>query len=476
MHELLVVSTPCNENLSAARRLGSVHNLVDFAARPPTSLLGRALATLPAGALRRWARQSIACCVSVFVVTTAIACLGWGCGQTNPGCEVGACPVGYACDQATGLCRLGDHSNSAQPRLFGRFALVARPSGGLLIAGYSPERQSLAAFDGKSAAFLAGPAAHAGEQPAGQNVAAAQDSNGVAYIAWIRPSDHVAFLATGSGTQWQSAQIDKLGAVTSPLAIALVDGQPTVALRTIGASGIVVAQQQSSGQWSVTPVPMPAGPRKGLAASTDFGRSLAMVAMPSGLAISAYDATHGDLVLAVRTAGEWDSLRIAGVDPVTGVDTGDAGDPCALALAPDGALLVAYRDRTLGQIRLARVAGSAVVSRTVVNGALPGPAGTVTPQWVGTELALGVRADGRAAVAWFNGSTWRANVALQRLNGSFDPATTALAGNAGNLQLWPNLTVASDGAIRWAWIEVGRGRLPSAAHLTTAQLAPGSWP
>lgn len=398
------------------------------------------------------------------------------CGEKSPTCEAGACPVGFACLPATGACQLGDSAAAQQARFFGRFALVLRENTPWVI-GYVPDRQSVAAFDGKHLSYLGGPAAEPGAPPAGKMVAAVQTESGQLLAAWVRPADHTVWLASEKGGGWQAAAIDKnqTGAVADPIALGAVGDRAVLAMRQTATAALAVAEQQANGAWTVAAVPMPAAPRAGLPASSDVGRSLAMLALPNGPAISAYDATYGDLILAVRSADQWSSIRLAGWDSKTSQDDGDAGDPSALALAPDGALLVAYRDAKRGEIRLARVAGGSVTVQTVQTGLTPGPAGTQTLDLLGTALAMGVRPDGRIGMAWFNGSAWRASLLLQRANGTFATAP-ATATAAATLNLFPSLAIGADGAAWFAYIDVGHGRAPSAGRLAVQSVAAGAWP
>ncbi len=402
-----------------------------------------------------------------------------GCSQPATVCEVGACPVGYVCDPQTGQCKPTDAVVGATPRFFGRFALVAPSPGRALAVGYWPERQSLATFDGKATSFVAGPAAKAADPPMGRDVAAAVGADGSVHLAWIRPGDDALQLARSTASGWQPVALDTkvVGAVAAPIALATGEDRPIVAVRRASTGLPIVVERDSEGAWHVDPLPVPAGPRKGSAPPTQFGRSLSLVALSGGVALALYDATYGDLVLAVRNAGTWGTQRIAGVDVATGQDDGDAGDPSAVALASDGALVVAWRDASRGELRLARVAGAKVQAQTVVASLAAGPAGTTVAQWAGTALAMALRPDGRAAVAWFNGSTWRSSVLLQRQTGTFAPPVQSLALDAGhNLQLWPTLAVDPDGGAHLAWIEVGRGRALSSARLMTASVGPGAWP
>lgn len=407
--------------------------------------------------------------------------LAWfaDCSPTAPHCEAGACPAGYACEAGTGLCKPADAAVGQTPRFFGRFALVAPSVGHALAVGYWPERQSLAAFDGKATSFVAGPAAAAADPPMGRDVAAAVAGDGTVHLAWIRPGDESLQTARSSSIGWKVAAVDAkvLGAVAAPVAIAVTEDRPIVAVRRASTGLPVVVERQPDGAWSVDAVPLPPGPRKGTAAPAQFGRSFSLVALSGGVALTLYDATYGDLVLSVRNGDAWGSQRIAGVDLTSGQDDGDAGDPNALALASDGALVAAWRDASRGEIRLARIAGAKVQAQTVVSNIAPGPAGTASPQWVGTALTMALRPDGRAAVAWFNGSSWRAGLLLQRQTGAFAPPSQKLALDAGSgLQLWPSLAIDPDGGVHIAWIEVGRSRALSSARLMTATVGPGLWP
>ncbi len=410
------------------------------------------------------------------VVALAVASVGLGCSEAPQKCAAGACPAGYSCAPATGKCALQSAGAASHVGLFGRFATVARKGDAPIAIGFSAERQSLAVVTGDVVSFLAGPAAVPGEAPAGQNCAAVRNATGQLSVAWVRPGDNTVWVATATGNQWTVAQVDPAvaGKAAPPIATVEQNGKLIVAVRDATLQSLRLLSPLATKGWSALDVPMPSGPSKNHGPSLDFGKSFSMVALPAGVAIAGYDATYGDLVLAVWGGEEWSLTRVAGFDAATGLDTGDMGAPSALALAPNGTLVVAYRDRSRDTVMLARATKGVLATEVVTSGAVPGPLGTERRDLVGAGLALALREDGRAAVAWFNGTSWRVELALQRTGGGFAKAT--LPGLlAPSLQLWPALTTDGDGALWLSWVENQAGRVPAASRLVHQAIAHGDW-
>lgn len=387
-------------------------------------------------------------------------------------CESGACPVGFQCEAATGQCQPTNLAAAQQTALFGSLAAVGGTQAAPAVVGFASDRQSLAVLEDQQVAWLAGPAANPGEPPAGQVSAVTRGSDGQLHVAWLRASDGTLWYGHGRGKgTWQRQQVSQVaaGAAVRPLAIAMSMGQPVIAFRDPSVRRVVVARRSGASNWTLEVVPAPAPPAKDLPPTDDVGKSLAMVALPAGLAVCAYDATHGDLLLAIRSTGQWQVSRVAGSDPMTGADLGDVGDPCALAVGPDGGPVVVYRDRGRAQVHIARAVSGVLTSSLVAGGEVAGPKGTQMHTLLGTALTAQVQSDGRALVAWFNGSTWSVGAALQQKSGGFAPLDLGLP--PAERQLWPVLAADAAGVPWLSWVTLDAARGLAGARLVQRAVA-----
>jgi hypothetical protein len=404
-----------------------------------------------------------------------IAGLSPACARDEQTCAAGACPIGYQCVDSTGLCELQTSGPALQTSLFGGIAAVGRGNIAPVVVGFAKDRQSLAVIDGNEVSFLAGPAASQNQQPAGQTSAAVRSENGDLHVAWIRDADRTLWYGRGRAGSWQVQQVEAAaaGTVVRPLSIAWWEGQPAVAWRAGDAAAVRVAKRGLNGEWKAQTLPSPPPPRKGAVPSSDIGRSLALAAPAAGLTVAAYDATHGDVLLSIDTGEGWSTARLAGTDPLSGADTGDVGLPVAMAVGPDGELVVAYRDASRSAVMLARAAKGVVSHELVASGAVPGPAGTEQRDWIGASLSVAVRSDGSAAVAWFNGSRWSAELALQRAAGGFARVSPPAQLLGKSRQLWP--AVSGDSAIWLSWVAVDATRGPTGSRVVQWPLPPEVW-
>jgi len=399
------------------------------------------------------------------------------CGRPDP-CEAGLCPTGTHCDVKTGTCKAVADALPEPVGVFGATSLLATPAGGLAVLGYAPARQSLVYLAGYAgltgdpanaggdsswaASYLAGPAADAGEKPAGQVSAAVAAPDGRVHAAWLRPGDATLWYAVGGKGTWQreAVAVAAAGSVAGPIAIGLWQDQPTVAYRSADSTRIRVARRQGGGAWLLEEVPPP--PAKA-ASPVDVGRSLAMLITPAGPVLAAYDAVAGDLLLAARGATGWSVARLAGTDVVTGADTGDVGRPLAMALGPGGDVVVAYRDADRGEVRIVRAHAGIAAHEVVTSGARPHPAtGTVRMELVGTALAVAVLPDGRAVVAVQDATRLRVLVAVEQPSGSF---AVLPAPDTGRAQAWPQLLLQESGAMVCTYVEIDVQRGPGGGRL-----------
>lgn len=400
---------------------------------------------------------------------------GLSCSKADIECADGACPVGYRCAPASGLCEIESNGPALQTSLFGAIAAIDRAGSPPVVIGFAKDRQSLAVIDGDAVNFLAGPAASSSQQPSGEACAAVRSEDGDVHIAWVKDADRTLWHAHGRGGTWQVDQISeaKAGTVARPIAMGWWQGQPVIAWRAGDAAAVRVGRRQATGAWTIQALPPPPPPRKGAAPTADMGRSLALATPSAGLTIATYDATHGDVLLSVDSGDGWATARLAGSDPTTGADTGDMGHPLALAVGPDGDLVLAYRNASRSAVMLARAAKGVVSHQLVASGNVPGPAGTEQRDWIGSNLSLAVRSDGNAAVAWSNGSRWSVELALEKPAGGFARISPPAHLLGKGKQLWPAL---SGGAAIWlSWVAVDASRGPAGSRVMQWAVPAEAW-
>lgn len=398
------------------------------------------------------------------------AALVVSCGREGGLCESGSCPAGFSCDGDSGQCRPATPAAGPELAFSAPITTVAGGGDPPVVVGYVAERQSLAVTAGLQVAWLAGPAADSQDPPAGQVSTAAVAADGTIHVAWLRSSDATLWHAKGRvGMAWQRQRVAAVaaGAAAAPLALVVSGGQAVVAYRDPLQRQVAVARRGGDAGWIVEAVPLPAPPKDG-SPTLDVGRSLALVSLHSGLAVSAYDATHGDLLLAIRSSSGWAVSRIDGSHPESGADTGDVGHPSAMAVGPDGSPVIAYRDRSHGQIRMARVTAGVMTTVKVVEAQRAGPNATVQQTLRGTGLTVAVRPDGRAVIGWFDGSDWSIGCVEQLATGHF--AELPVDNGGYPRQLWPSLLQQPHGL--WlSWVALDPQRGPMGTRLVQRKLA-----
>ena len=399
---------------------------------------------------------------SMRLVRLCLLGLGWlmgGCEGPGwweePKCEEGLCPAGMRCAPDTGRCVASAALGPAGPALHGRFQVVRKAGegeGSRWWLGYEPARQSLALWDGSNVRYLDGPAAGQGAVPAGQASALIKDPKGGLIAAWLRASDGSVWCAW-SRMDWAPVQVHKGGAEGS-LALAADNTTVWLASRDALARTVAVASlphptdRRSADAWSRSLVTAPTGMGDPAATPLDLGRWLAMTVTAGGPVLAAYEAIGGDLVLATRSDTGWQASRVAGRDRTTGANTTDAGQAVAMTVALGGALLVAYRDRTLDEVVLLRDVSGVVTTNVVGNGTrLDSTTGTQRSALYGSQIALAARPDGRAVVAIADGVRWAVDVAAERPDGSFAHAAMTPAETGGPLS-FPALEVTSPSSVR----------------------------
>ncbi len=392
--------------------------------------------------------------------------LAAGCDKDSAKCETGLCPSGFACNPGSGLCEALASPATSTSGLLGRLAAVRMADGQLGVAAFSSERKSLLWMRESQGdwqpSFLAGPAASAQEPPAGHTSAAVTDADGTAHIAWRRAGDGTLWYATQGANGWQREQVMAAtpGTVGAALAIGIWQGQPILAWRALDIQNIRVARKGADG-WLVEALPQPVALPGDATAPVDLGRSLAMVVMPSGPAIAAYEATRGDLVVAVHPDANWSVARVAGVDAKTGADQGDMGMPVAATLGPGGELVLAYRDRLNDRVMLARAKSGVVSHQVVMDGQrLDEVHQTTRSDLLGSVLSVVVLPTGLAVVAAQDATSMRVRVAAEKPAGGFTTYTVP-----GTLQAWPTLVTQPDATAACLWLDLANPAHPGSGRL-----------
>lgn len=385
------------------------------------------------------------------------------CGRDVGHCEDGLCPTATSCNQTTGLCEKNAVASGGSLGLFGRVSWLRMADGQTALLGYSAQRKSLVFVLHPDAdaqvSFIAGPAASPDEKAAGESSAAVVAADGQVHVAWFRQSDASLWYAVGGATQWTVTPIPVDGEIGRNVAIGLFQGAAVVAYRSEKTHTMHVAQRGVAKDWDIEEVPPPP-PVAGSTVAADVGRSLSLAIGPSGPAISAYDASSGDLILAVRAAAVWSVVRLAGTDAVSGLDTGDVGDPSVLAVGPTGELAVAYRNCTTGQVQLIRSKAGEISTQVVLSGEhIDANSQLSRVDVVGSALDIAVLADGGIAVAVQNGSDLRVVVAVDKAAGGF-----ARFDVPGTAQGWPRLLRQNDGTLAVGYVALSGQGGPSAGR------------
>ncbi len=388
------------------------------------------------------------------------------CDKSAPNCETGLCPSGFACNPGSGLCEVLTTPTASTSGLIGRLSAVRLSDGQLGVAAFSSQRGSLVWMRESQGdwqpSFLAGPAASAQEPPAGHTSAAVTDADGLVHIAWRRAGDATLWYGVQGPNGWQREQVAVAlpGTVGAALAIGMWQGTPVIAWRGLDIQNVRVAHKVAE-TWVLETLPPPAALPGEVTAAVDLGRSLALVVMPTGPAIAAYEATRGDLVLAVRSGDVWNVARLAGVDTKTGADQGDVGMPVAATLGPGAELVLAYRDRQNDQVLLTRAKSGVVSHQLVMDGQRADDTHqTLRSDVLGTALSVVVLPTGLAVVAAQNASTMRVQIAAERPAGGFVSYTVP-----GTLQGWPTLVTQADATAACLWLDLADPAHPGAGRL-----------
>ena len=237
------------------------------------------------------------------------------CGQRDR-CEKGLCPSGTVCDPETGLCKeKGGHTDDATIGFIGSFSAAAMPGLKQGFVGFVPEVKSLAFVerDHKQSrtTFIAGPAAGASQQAAGEVSALAIGLEGTVHIAFSRKQDGTLWYAKRKAESWGVKQVSAFasGTVGDRIALTLWQGRPAVVVRTVPDHALVFCHMDSQGVWKKEVIPQPVA----VVGETqvDLGASLAVTTKAGSVAVLSYDAVARGLVLALRNDGGWLVERLA---------------------------------------------------------------------------------------------------------------------------------------------------------------------
>lgn len=383
---------------------------------------------------------------------------GSGCDALDwwqaPTCEAGLCPAGMGCDPDSGRCVALAAVGPEGPALHGRFQHQAIQQDGQTRRwwlGFDPARQSLALWDGSAVRYLDGPAASHGSAPAGQGAALIKDPKGGLIAAWLRASDGSVWCAW-SRLDWTPVQV-RDGGAEGALALAADNNTLWLASRDAVARTVALAElahpvdRRGTHDWKRTLLANPIGMGDAPGTPLDLGRWLALAVTAGGPVLAAYDAVGGDLVLATRVESGWQASRVAGRDRLTGKDTTDAGQAVTMTVAPGGALLVAYRDRSRDEVILLRDESGVVQTSVVGNGTRSDP--TTASQrsaLYGSQIALGALPNGRAVLAIADAARWAIDVAVERPDGGFGHFAMTPAETGGPLA-FPALEVRTANAL-----------------------------
>ena len=321
------------------------------------------------------------------------------------------------------------------------------------------------AYDNKHATtmFIAGPAAESKQPPAGEVSAAAADSDGHVHVAFVRVKDGTLWYANRKKGSWAVEQLTAVAAGTAgdQVDIALWQGRPTIVYRGLAEHGLHMLHRSAAGTWQVEHLPNPPAVSE---SKPDLGAALAISPWGDVVFVVTYDATEGDLVLAVRKDGNWTSTRQAANPLASG--SSDVGLPSAVARSLAGDLVIAYRDRDRNQVRMLRTEAGKSVNRLVSDGAHQLPQGAQRRRhMVGTALSVVTLANGRVAIAYLNASQMRIHVAIQGGDGSF--SIVDVPHHSGRPQAWPRLLSQVDGTLLVAYLELDPAVTPPGGRLLT---------
>lgn len=410
-------------------------------------------AELSARGWPRAVRSALCHALAVLAVLFFSGCeaLDW---WQQPVCEPDMCPAGMRCNPDNGRCVPLPSVGPQGPALHGRFQLQSTLDEGQTRRwwlGFDPARQSLALWDGSVIRYLDGPAASPGSSPAGQGAALIKDPKGGLIAAWLRASDGSVWCAW-SRLDWAPVQV-RSGGAEGVVALAADNTMLWLASRDAVARTVALSElphpvdRRATSGWKRTLLANPTGMGDAPGTPLDLGRWLAMVVTAGGPVLAAYDAVGGDLVLATRVESGWQASRVAGRDRLTGKNTTDAGQAVAMTVAPGGALLVAYRDRSRDEVILLRDE-SGVAKTSVVGSGTRSDAATATERSAlyGSQIALAALPDGRATLAIADAARWAIDVAVERPDGSFGHFAMTPAETGGPLA-FPALEVRSATAV-----------------------------
>jgi hypothetical protein len=238
----------------------------------------------------------------------------------------------------------------------------------------------------------------------------------------------------------------------------------------------------------------------------DWGQWLSMAALPDGApAVAYYNKTRGGLGLATGSfdadgAVSWEHEQVDGFTSDEGLDVGDRGTYASLAVAGDGTLWIAYRDQTLGTLRVA----SRTADAAEWTSAMAEAGGGASPS-VGMFASIALNASSQPVVAHYDqgkgqlrvvrgdGTTFTGEVVDEGEPVAADTAAGTEAGDA-DVGMFARLRIvsgveyiayydAANGQLKLAWGGTGNytievvddGSVPEGSELPASSDV-GQWP
>lgn len=332
-------------------------------------------------ALRPYETASL--CAAVVASALVLGALS-GCAEKEPEsvCGAGICPNGTVCDPSSGQCELQAPPASVSGAMGRWLSAETDSSGRLLVAAFDQDFGALVvsswALDG-SVDHLRVDGGPGQDAVVGAYTSLALGPDGEPSVAYYDETHRRLKLASRHAGAW-SVEVADPGAGD-------VDVGKWVSLAVDGAGGKHLAYRQdttrrlrllSLGPGGCRPQNAEDGPHveitadmmatKGTA-SSDFGKYASIGITGDGaLVTSFYDATRGNLVLAICKGSAVDLQVLDGENVETGQDTGDVGLWSSLAIDAEGAASVAYFDRSRGQLKLARSSQGEITIEVVDRG------------------------------------------------------------------------------------------------------------
>jgi hypothetical protein len=343
-----------------------------------------------------------------------------GCADDGLPCP-GGCPAGQACDPALGQCV---EVRPEVPADVGRWASAATDDAGRLwVAAYAGRYGDLVvaherADGGLVYEYVDGlPPVQDGRiqqlpgvplllgDDVGLYASLALDGLGRPHVAYFDRTHGDLKYAYRSGEGWNLLRVPRAGdvgpgAVGRLCSLALdASGLPRIAYLGETTGALRLARKYADGRWAIEEI-QACSPEQGWPGGLggEVGRRVELVLDERGGEwIAFHDPCTGALRVASRLSEGWTTWD---VDPGPG-----AGTWLAAALDPEGNLAVAYHDRRLGALVLARNQAGVLVRQVVDDGRQLTASGAVRQRPVGAHCALAFGADRRPRILYQDGAT-----------------------------------------------------------------------